>query len=169
MIELAGPSDLSVAISSLLDQAVEAFTFKLSCLLGCERASLFLVDRDRDEFWLKVAEQEGGRPVEVRMPIGAGIAGHVATIGEGVRVEDAYRDSRFNPDVDRQTGFRTRSVLCLPIRDGGGRVFAVAQLLDRRDGKPFDEADQRRFGEFTGPIGVILESWWRMQQERARA
>ncbi len=159
----------SEAFESMLDQAVEAFTFKLSRILGCERASLFLVDTDHRELWLKVAEEEGGKPVEVRMPIGAGIAGHVATTGEGVRVDDPYQDPRFNPQVDRQTGFRTRSILCLPIRNGEGRVFAVAQLLNRRDGKPFDEADQKRFGEFASPIGVILESWWRMQHGRGTA
>jgi putative ABC transport system ATP-binding protein len=159
----------SEAFESMLDQAVEAFTFKLSRLLGCERASLFLVDAERGELWLKVAEEEGGRPVEVRMPITAGIAGHVATSGEGVRIDDAYRDPRFNPQVDRESGFRTRSILCLPIRDGEGRVFAVTQLLNRCDGKPFDEGDEARFRELAGSIGVILETWWRMQQRRSAA
>jgi putative ABC transport system ATP-binding protein len=156
----------SEAFESMLDQAVEAFTFKLSRILGCERASLFLVDDDRKELWLKVAEEEGGKPVELRMPIGAGIAGHVATTGEGVRIDDAYRDPRFNPQVDRDTGFRTRSILCLPIRNGAGRVFAVTQLLNRCDGKPFDESDEAHFREFASSIGVILETWWRMQSRR---
>jgi energy-coupling factor transporter ATP-binding protein EcfA2 len=156
----------SEAFESMLDQAVEAFTFKLSRILGCERASLFLVDADRGELWLKVAEEEGGKPVEVRMPMRLGVAGHVATTGEGVRIDDAYQDPRFNPQVDRETGFRTRAILCLPIRSGEGRVFAVAQLLNRSDGKPFDEADEARFRDFAGSIGVILESWWRMQHER---
>jgi len=156
----------SEGFESMLDQAVEAFTFKLSRILGCERASLFLVDAERGELWLKVAEEEGGKPVEVRMPVSAGIAGHVASTGEGLRIDDAYEDPRFNPQVDSETGFRTRSVLCLPIRRGDGRVFAVAQLLNRCDGKPFDEADEARFQDFASSIGVILESWWRMQQPR---
>ncbi len=73
------------------------------------------------------------------------------------------------PEVDRETGFRTQAILCLPIRNRSGRVFAVAQLLNRCDGKPFDEADQKRFEEFASPIGVILESWWRMQHGRGTA
>ncbi len=159
----------SEAFESMLDQAVEAFTFKLRGVLRCERASLFLVDSASEELWLKVAEEEGGRPVEVRMPMNVGIAGHVASTGEGVRVDDAYRHPKFNPEVDRKTGFRTRSILCLPIRSTEGHVFAVAQLLNRCDGRPFDDADEARFGEFASSIGVILESWWRMQRRRESA
>ena len=83
----------------------------------------------------------------------------MASTGESVRIDDAYADPRFNPEVDRQTGFRTRSILCLPIEDMRGEVFAVAQLLNRNDGKPFDEADEERFAEFVGSIGVLLEAW----------
>jgi adenylate cyclase len=75
-----------------------------------------------------------------------------------VRVADAYADPRFNPEVDRQTNFRTRSVLCLPLLDARGRVFAVTQLLNRRDGEPFDERDERRFAEFATSLGGLLES-----------
>ena len=148
----------SEAFESMLDQAVEAFTFKLSRILGCERASLFLVDADRGELWLKVAAEEGGKPVELRMSIGSGIAGHVASTGVGVRIDDAHEDPRFNPQVDRETGFRTRTILCLPVWSGEGRVFAVAQLLNRCDGKPFDEADDARFQDFASSIGAILET-----------
>ena len=156
----------SEAFESMLDQALEAFTFKLGRILGCERASLFLVDAERDELWLQVAEEEGGKPVQVRMPMSVGIAGEVASSGEGVRVDDAYQHPKFNPEVDRETGFRTRTILCLPIRNREGRVFAVAQLLNRCDGKPFDEGDEMRFTEFTSSLGVILETWWRMQLRR---
>ena len=96
----------------------------------------------------------------------AGIAGHVATTGEGVRIDDAYRDPRFNPQVDRDTGFRTRTILCLPMRSGDGRLLGVTQLLNRCDGKPFDKDDEARFHDFANSIGVILETWWRMRHER---
>jgi putative ABC transport system ATP-binding protein len=157
----------SEVFESMLDQALEAFTFKLGQILRCERASLFMVDHEREELWLKVAAEEEGKPVEVRMPTSAGIAGQVATTGESLRVDDAYHHPSFNPAVDRQTGFRTRSILCLPIRNRAGRVFAVAQLLNRRDGKPFDDGDEARFAEIASSIGVILETWWRMQRQRA--
>ena len=72
--------------------------------------------------------------------------------------DDAYSDPRFNPDVDRQTGFRTRSIISLPIKDQAGEVFAVAQLLNRKDGQPFDSGDEQRFTHFIESIGVILET-----------
>ena len=71
---------------------------------------------------------------------------------------DAYRDPRFNRDVDLKTGFRTRSVLCLPLHDRSGAVFAVTQLLNRRDGAPFDAGDEARYTEFAGSLGILLES-----------
>ena len=106
---------------------------------------------------MRVAEdlpEEG----EIRIPMGSGIAGSVAETGHSIRIDDAYADSRFNPEVDRASGFKTRSILCLPIHDRSGQVFAVAQLLNRRDGQPFVEEDERRFKEFTESVGVILET-----------
>jgi adenylate cyclase len=100
------------------------------------------------------------------MPIDQGIAGHVATSGETLRIDDAYSHPLFNPAADRETGFRTRSILCLPLRDREGRVFAVAQLLNRRDGESFDTADEERFAKFAGSIGLILETWSRLTAAR---
>jgi putative ABC transport system ATP-binding protein len=146
-----------MAFQSMLEQALFSFTAKAGQLLDAERASLFLVDRERDSLVLRVAEDlpEDG---EVRIPIGSGIAGAVAASGETVRVDDAYADPRFSPEVDRQSGFHTRSILCLPVKDRNGEVFAVAQLLNRRDGQPFEDADAERFAEFLGSLGVILET-----------
>jgi adenylate cyclase len=154
------------AFESMLDQALEAFTFKLGRLLDCERSSLFLVDEERGELWLKVAEEEGGVPVTVRMPIDKGIAGRVATTGETLRIDDAYQHPGFNPEVDRATGFRTRAVLCVPLRDASNRVFAVAQLLNPRGRSCFGETDEARFAEFAASIGVILETWSTMSQRQ---
>jgi putative ABC transport system ATP-binding protein len=145
----------NLAFRSLLEQGIFAFTRKLGGLLNAERSSLFLVEGDF--LALKVAEhlQELG---EIRFPVGTGIAGVVAQTGNAIRIDDAYADPRFNRDVDRQTGFRTRSILCLPVKNQQGKVFAVAQLLNRRDGKPFDETDEHRFTSFIQSIGVIFET-----------
>jgi len=145
----------NVAFRSMLEQGLFAFTRKLGGLLNAERSSLFLVEGDF--LVIKVAENltELG---EIRFPVGTGIAGTVAETGQTIRIEDAYEDDRFNPEVDRQTGFRTRSILCLPIKNREGKVFAVAQLLNRRDGKPFDKSDEQRFATFIQSIGVIFET-----------
>lgn len=157
------------AFQSMIDQALFAFTYKLGLIANAERSSLFLVDEENQELWLRVAQEEGGRPVEHRMPLGAGIAGRVATTGESLRVDDAYEHPLFNRDVDRETGFRTRSILCIPLRDGDGNVFAVSQLLNRRDGKPFDSSDEERFEKFCDPLAVILETSWRLARTRRPA
>jgi putative ABC transport system ATP-binding protein len=142
---------------SLLEQALRVFTRRVAELLDAERASLFLVDQDRGEMTLCVS-QDLAPGETVRIPIGSGIAGAAAASGRPVRVADAYQDPRFNRNVDLQTGFLTRSVLCLPLHDRSGNVFAVTQLLNRRDGLPFDEADERRYADFAGSLGLLLES-----------
>jgi putative ABC transport system ATP-binding protein len=144
-----------VAFKGMLARGLSAFTHKLSQLLNAERSSLFLVDGDT--LLLKVARDlEGG--TEIRIPIGSGIAGAAAKSGQIINIPDAYDDPRFNPDVDKKTGFRTRSILSLPIKNQNGVVFAVAQLLNRRDGQPFDRNDESRFASFIESIGVIFET-----------
>lgn len=143
------------AFRSMLEQGLFAFTYKLGQLLEAERASLFLTDGD--QLVLRVAEDLPDQG-EVRIDIGSGIAGAVAASGEAIRVDDAYSDPRFNPEVDQQSGFRTRTILALPIKNRQGEVFAVAQLLNRRDQQPFVAEDETRFSEFVAPLGVILET-----------
>jgi putative ABC transport system ATP-binding protein len=145
----------NIAFRSMLEQGLFAFTRKLGVLLNAERSSLFLVEGD--ELLLKVSEnlEEMG---EIRIPLGSGIAGAVAQSGNAIRIDDAYSDPRFNRDVDRKTGFRTRSILSLPVKNLEGRVFAVAQLLNRKDGRPFDAEDEQRFASFVRSIGVIFET-----------
>jgi putative ABC transport system ATP-binding protein len=155
----------NLAFRSMLERGLFAFTRKLAQLLDADRASLFL--REGDDLVLKVAEhiQEMG---EIRIPVGSGIAGAVAQSGEAIRIDDAYADPRFNRDVDRQTGYTTRSILSLPVKNMDGEVFAVAQLLNRRDGQPFDEHDEQRFSEFVQSLGVIFETQLDISRRSAR-
>jgi len=155
------------AFQGMLSQALQAFTRKLAQVLDAERASFFLVDPERSELVLRVS-QDVGSDEDVRIPLGTGIAGAVATHGTPVRIEDAYADPRFNQEIDRRTGFRTRSVLAMPVRDRQGDVFGVAQLLNRRDGLPFDAADEERFARFAAPLGLILETWRRLDRWSTR-
>jgi signal transduction protein with GAF and PtsI domain len=149
----------NTAFRSMLDRGLFAFTRKLAALLNAERSSLFL--REGDELVLKVAENldEMG---DIRFPVGSGIAGAVAQSGQAIRIDDAYSDPRFNRAVDQQTGFITRSILCLPVKNSQGEVFAVAQLLNRKDGRPFDADDEQRFASFMQSIGVIFETQLRL-------
>jgi adenylate cyclase len=141
----------------MLEQSLRVFTRRVGDLLDAERASLFLVDRENQQLILQVA-QDAPQAGSIRIPLASGIAGAAATTGRTVRVADAYEDPRFNREVDRATNFRTRSVLCLPLHDTRGDVFAVTQLLNRRDGQPFEEKDEQRFAEFAASLGVLLET-----------
>jgi len=145
------------AYQSMLEQSLRIFTRRVGELLHAERASLFLVDHGRQQLVLRVAE-DAPEGEHLRIPLGSGIAGAAATEGRPVRVRDAYADPRFNRAVDLETGFTTRSVLCLPLHDRGGKVFAVTQLLNRRDGAPFDDRDERRYAEFAAALSVLLET-----------
>ncbi|HMB60114.1 MAG TPA: ATP-binding cassette domain-containing protein [Xanthomonadales bacterium] len=144
------------AFQSLLEQGLFAFTRKLGQLLNADRSSLFIVEEQNQTLWLRITENLPDE--EVRIPMGSGIAGSVASSGTAIRVDDAYQDPRFNPAVDKELGYRTRSILCLPVKNRAGSVFAVAQLLNRRDNKPFDEEDEGRYRSFLDSISLILET-----------
>ncbi|WP_405221609.1 ATP-binding cassette domain-containing protein [Lentisalinibacter sediminis] len=152
------------AFQSMLERALRAFTARVARLLDAERASLMLVDRATGELVVRVS-QDLPEMGEVRIPPGTGIAGAAAASGETIRIDDAYADARFNPEVDRRTGFRTRAVLCVPLRDHDGEVFAVTQLLNRRDDRPFDATDEERFSALAESLGVILETLHRLDRE----
>lgn len=147
------------ALETMLEQILEAFTLKIGQILQADRTTIFLVDEERDELWSKVAQGEGEEFLEIRVPLGAGIAGHVATTGDYLNIPDAYSHPLFNRDVDKQTGYRTRNILCMPIlskeRD---QVVAVVQLLNKLTEQPFDDRDERMFRQFADSIGIILES-----------
>lgn len=155
------------AFQSMLERALRLFTGRLAALMNAERASLMLVDDENQALILRITQDE---EIELRsIPIGTGIAGAAARTGETIRIADAYADPRFNPEIDKKTGFRTRSILCLPIRNQDGKVFAVTQLLNRKDGEPFDEEDEKRFTQFARSLGVILEALHRMHNDNARS
>jgi putative ABC transport system ATP-binding protein len=147
------------AFESMLDQVLEAFALKIGALLEADRATLFILDEARAEMWSKVASGAA----EIRIRIDRGIAGHVAGTGVGMNVADAYEEPLFNREVDESTGYRTRSLLCMPIRDQRGRVFAVMQLLNKSGGQPFPPEDEARFERFTEGLAVILEAWTAMR------
>ncbi|MBL7075090.1 SpoIIE family protein phosphatase [candidate division KSB1 bacterium] len=107
--------------------------------IGAERGTLYLVDQDKKEIWSKILQ--GEEKIEVRLPFGEGIAGAVAQTGKTVNIKDAYLDARFNRRVDEETGYRTKTVLCSPIRNKDGLIVGVFQILNKESGifSPSDE------------------------------
>ena len=118
-----------------------------------DRCSIFVVDRERGELWTPVAHGTG----EIRIPLGAGLAGAVAATGQVVSVPDAYADPRFNPQVDAATGYRTRELLCVPMTNTSGEVVGVIQALNRRDGA-FGAEDEELLGALAGPAASAIEN-----------
>lgn len=104
-----------------------------------ERTSLFLNDSRTNELFTRKATGIGAE--EIRVPNDSGFVGHAFQTGEGFIINDAYADPRFNPEVDRQTGFRTRNILCVPVRTPEGEVIGAAQALNKLDGD-FNEDDR---------------------------
>jgi HD-GYP domain-containing protein (c-di-GMP phosphodiesterase class II) len=118
-----------------------------------DRCSIFVVDREKGELWTPVAHGTG----EIRIPLGAGIAGAVAIGGAVVSIPDAYADPRFNPQVDAATGYRTREILCVPMTNTHGEVVGVIQALNRRDGA-FGAEDEELLGALAGPAASAIEN-----------
>ncbi len=150
-------AEIGLALSSTLDLdgLLRQVMDRVTSLLEADRSTLYLVDRERGEIWSKVLK--GARPREIRLPIGLGIAGWVARHGRAVSLDDAYRDGRFHPDVDQLSGYRTRSVLCLPLRGRSGEVVGVIQALNRRGGA-FSDEDERLLASVASQASVALEN-----------
>ena len=163
VIELANAN----TFESMIEQILESFTLKIGEVLRADRVTLFIVDPQTKELWSKVAESDAGVPVDIRIPLSRGIAGYVATHNTTVNTADAYTHPLFNREIDARTGYRTRSLLCLPIVDARERVVAVAQLLNKEGGGPFDANDERQFAEFARSVSVLLETWSQMRLQQA--
>ncbi|MCI0707189.1 MAG: GAF domain-containing protein [Ignavibacteriae bacterium] len=123
--------------------------------IGADRGTVYLVDDLKGELWSKVAAGDG--MAEIRLPIGKGIAGHVAKTGEVINIPDAYADSRFNPEVDKSTGYRTRNMLCMPLKNKDGKIIGVFQLLNKAGGS-FDESDVEFIEALSAHASVAVEN-----------
>src|SRR5882724_11206666 len=120
---------------------------------GADRGTVFLVDRERNEIWSLAGL--GLKQEVIRLPADRGIAGWVAREGSAVRLDNAYEDPRFEPDVDRKLGFTTRSLLCLPIHNEAGDIIGVLQLLNKAEA--FTDEDEAFLDALSAHVAVALE------------
>src|SRR5436309_1979844 len=111
--------EIGAALSSTLDldRLLALIMDRVTHLLAADRSTLYVLSDDGNELWSKVAQAGGGELQEIRLRVGEGIAGWVAQSGEVVNIADAYADERFQQEVDRRSGYRTRSILCMPLRN----------------------------------------------------
>jgi transcriptional regulator with GAF, ATPase, and Fis domain len=124
-------------------------------ILGCERASIFLWDRYHHELVARPALGMNGR--NLRLPDTAGIVGQVVQTGKSIRVDDAYRDPRFDKSVDVASGFTTRNLLCQALRDVEGNLIGAFEVINRIDG-PFGDDDEETLAQLGVPAAIALQN-----------
>ncbi|XP_047729275.1 dual 3',5'-cyclic-AMP and -GMP phosphodiesterase 11A isoform X2 [Prionailurus viverrinus] len=159
------------------------------CLMvDADRCSLFLVEgaaAGKKSLVSKFFDVHAGTPLlpcsstensnEVQVPWGKGIIGYVGEHGETVNIPDAYQDRRFNDEIDKLTGYKTKSLLCMPIRSSDGEIIGVAQAINKiPEGAPFTEDDEKVMQMYLPFCGIAISNAQlfaasRKEYERSRA
>ncbi len=156
MVVLEAQRSLSSTLS--LDQLLETLLSVTTREVGADRGTIFLIDKKKEILWSKTLE--GDKECRIEVPLGKGIVGHTALTGETLNIPDAYKDYRFNPEVDKMTGYKTKSLLSVPMKSYGGEIVGVIQLLNKKkDGKEesFSLEDEEFLKEVCSHAATILE------------
>jgi putative ABC transport system ATP-binding protein len=146
------------AVEELFDSVLEATTLKMVNVMRADRGTLYFVDKPAALLRSRIATGSDGKLISLEIGIRNSIAGRVVLTGQALNIPDAYRSEYFNPDIDRATGYVTRNILCMPLAKPNGEVFAVAQLINKKDANCFTRDDEEQFQLFAEPFGVILEN-----------
>lgn len=146
------------------DKVASAVIKEACSLIQADRCTLFFVDAEAHELILIVAK--GAK--NIRIPIGVGIAGYVAETGHNLNIHDAYEDHRFSSDYDKKTGYRTKAVMAVPVRDTSGDIVAVLQCINKVNSKADNFTDEDLFSVlcFSQHIGVTLGNSRLYESER---
>lgn len=113
-------------VISLLD----LITIETKALLKADRVSIFLLDREKCELWSVISQEKRIMRFDARL----GVAGSVAMTGQMINVADAYEHPLFYKEVDLQTGYRTRTLLAVPLRDLRGEIIGVGEAINKSEG-----------------------------------
>jgi Nif-specific regulatory protein len=137
-----------------LGALLDLIAHEATSLLDCDRASIFLLDRQRNELWSKVAL---GSDEILRFDAGLGVAGSAALTGDTINVRDAYSDPRFYNGIDDQTGYRTRTVLAVAVRNQKGEIIGAFEVLNKRVG-PFTARDEETLAALASHAAIAIET-----------
>lgn len=155
ILELSRHQAMTTDLQSLLAEIESA----ASDILNCERATVFVYDSDRQELYSCVTS----RSEFVRTPADRGIAAASFQSGELLNIKDAYRDSRFNPSVDLETGFKTRNMLVCPLIRSDNEVLGVLEVLNRHQGE-FNSRDVLLLETFAAQSAISLHRQFLMEE-----
>jgi class 3 adenylate cyclase/putative methionine-R-sulfoxide reductase with GAF domain len=162
LIDSARSIMAEISLDALLDLIIQ----NVKSVMNADRATLFLVDREKRELFSRVAI---GSKEEIRIAFGAGIAGFVAQSRETVNIRDAYSDARFNSDNDQKSGYRTKSILCMPVYNSQQEIIGVIQVLNKVYTDHFTEKDEKLLSAYASLAGISLanaQAYDELQKER---
>ena len=145
---VAAEKDINVLIRTIAEETKIA--------LNADRCTVFLYDKETDELYSKVATGLDDFE-ELRIPANKGLAAHVVKTGETINIKDAYKDKRFNKAVDKQTGYRTKTILCMPIKNFNQEIIGVFQVLNKFD-ETFTIDDEDLLVAIASSAGISLEN-----------
>lgn len=131
--------------------------------IQADRCTVFMYDKEKNELWSKVAL--GMDSQEIRFPADRGLAGYVVKTGEPLNIPDAYNDSRFNPDIDKETGYRTKTILCMPIKNNNKEIIGAFQVLNKLNGV-FTKGDEDLLAAIGGSASIALENAQLFEQQK---
>ncbi len=151
----------TIAAFETLDEILHSLVEVTTRELKADRSTIFLNDSETGELYSRVAQ--GNFLREIRIMNNTGVAGHVFTSGEGLIVHNAYKDPRFNRAVDEETGYTTKTILCVPIRTIKGEIIGVAQVLNKKTGR-FTKADQKFLEAMTTQAAIALQGTQSIEQ-----
>jgi len=158
--ELYSIQKIGQALSSTLniDDLLNLVMKEITFLMNADRSTLYLVDRRKKEIWSKIALKAEVK--EIRQKFGKGISGYVAETGRKINIPDAYQDSRFDPSTDKRTGYRTHSILCIPVWEPLSmgkkpKLMAVIQVLNKKTGS-FTEEDEGILEAIGSEVSIAL-------------
>ena len=159
---------LEIVKSLHSDLGINSLIFTLSnrshTLVGAERCSVFLYDKEHEELTSLQGE------IDVKFPADKGISGECCRKNITINIADAYEDERFNQDIDKKTNYRTKSILSLPINDAKNDVIGALQLINKENGEAFSQKDvdmMQYFLKIAGPL--LSQSQLYHQQTRRRS
>ncbi len=152
----------SIMAETDINKLINLLLRKTAEVVKADRSTLFLIDRKNNDVYSRVFI--GDEVKEIRFPMGRGIAGYVAKTGEIVNISDVYNDPRFNQDVDKKTGYTTKSLLTMPIKNLEGKIVGVTQVLNKKGYNRFTKEDIQLLTAFSSLIAISIENALNVEQ-----
>jgi len=153
----------SITAQTDIDVLLKVIAEETKIALQADRCTVFLHDKEKDELWSKVALGLGSQ--EIRFPADKGLAGYTVKTGETINIEDAYNDKRFNPEVDKSTGYKTKTILCMPIKNNNQEIIGAFQVLNKLNGV-FSKNDEDLLIAIGGSASIALENAQLFEQQK---